>query len=176
MMLCIDPGHGMSNRTSGVFDPGAVAGSSQEANEVLLYALELERQWTKLGGACFLTRRDNTTSAPLRGRVIRATTAGATHLLSIHMNSVVSDQAHGTETLYFSNSSMATKVQKAMIKALGLRDRGIKPANLPILRFSGPCALAEIGFISNASDRAAMLDPMSRSKWAKEICEALLVK
>ncbi|ARU40019.1 hypothetical protein CCB80_02250 [Armatimonadetes bacterium Uphvl-Ar1] len=30
--ICLDAGHGMSNRTPGVFDPGAVAGGVREAD------------------------------------------------------------------------------------------------------------------------------------------------
>ncbi len=37
--ICLDAGHGMSNRTPGVFDPGAVAGGVRKADVALDWAL-----------------------------------------------------------------------------------------------------------------------------------------
>lgn len=37
--ICLDAGHGMSNRTPGVFDPGADAGGVREAGVALDWAL-----------------------------------------------------------------------------------------------------------------------------------------
>ncbi|EGU35072.1 N-acetylmuramoyl-L-alanine amidase, partial [Vibrio scophthalmi] len=71
-------------------------------------------------------------------------------------------QAHGTETLYYHTSkkgkALAGAVQKHIVKALGLRDRGIKSRQAEdrggyLLRYTqAPCVIVEPGFLSNDYD------------------------
>lgn len=81
-------------------------------------------------------------------------------VVSLHCNATVASSATGTETLYWHTSkagaSLAAKVQANMVRALGLRDRGIKPRdNLAVLRGTKcPAIIVEPFFISNANDYA----------------------
>lgn len=82
-------------------------------------------------------------------------------ILSFHLNSA-SPEAHGTEMLYYTNSSNSKKLaqifQKAALEATGLRDREIKPKTLAdrggslLVRTNCPCIILETGFVSNVHD------------------------
>lgn len=175
MRLCIDPGHGLHSSSPRHFDPGAVASSGErEADIVLAFARTLRTVCVANGIEVFMTRVTNDQPAPLVGRVQRATEAGADVLLSLHCNAAVDPRAHGTETLYRESREFAIEMQRATLAALGLRDRGVKRRpELAMLRFPKPCALIELGFISNAEDRAVLLDARSAPRFAAAIVVAL---
>lgn len=176
MKICIDPGHGMANRTPGTYDPGAThtegATRYEEADIALHYALGLKDVLRARNYPVFLTRDDRTDLAPLRGRTKQAEDQGCAIFLSIHMNDVESDDANGTETLYRGAASLdlARRLQGALVGVLGLRDRGVKErSELAVLRFDGPAALLELGFIANDRDRNRILQPSVRA----QVCEAI---
>lgn len=174
MRICIDPGHGQSNATPGQFDPGAVYGGSREADITLEYGLALrdailDRRWTPV-----MTRSSNLANCPLAGRVLRATNASCDVLISLHCNAADSETANGTETLFNTSQAFATRMQAAVVGALGLRDRGVKQRpGLAVLKFNGPCALIELGFLSNPFDRSVLLAAGAREHVAEQVCHAL---
>lgn len=163
MKLCIDPGHGNSNRKAGVYDPGAVSGSDAEATIVLQWALTGQFIAKEFGIPVFLTRDDESDPTPVGSRDDKAEAAGCTHFLSLHCNAATGT-ATGTETFYrdVRDKDWARLVQSAGIGALQLRDRGLKNesesqhSRLAIFDFDGPAALKEIGFIDNPKDLARM--------------------
>ena len=114
------------------------------------------------------------------GRDEQAELAECTHFLSLHMNAA-SAAATGTETFYRDRNDMlfAAKVQQAALAAMGLRDRGLKPEHasqhprLAIFDFDGPCALLEIGFITNAKDREKAMKRESRIAFATAFLASL---
>lgn len=151
--VCVDAGHGMSNSESGVYDPGCVHGTREEAPIALSWAFELERALKARGIPVFMTRMDNTTPCPLSSRTSRAKAEGCTHLISIHVNDFDSPSANGTETLYLDDESFAQSVHNKLMGVLKLANRGIKRRdNLAILRFSGKACLIELGFIKSTND------------------------
>ena len=153
MKLCIDPGHGMGNRTVGVYDPGCVANGLNEADVVLTWAEELNKAVTARGIQTFLTRKNKVESRPVGARAKLAREAGCTHFISIHVNDAESILANGTETLYYNSDDLAKEVQAAAVSYLGLKDRGVKyRSDLAVLKFIGPCCLLELGFIQNPCD------------------------
>jgi N-acetylmuramoyl-L-alanine amidase len=169
----IDPGHGHSNRTPGLFDPGAVNQAFHEADIVLTYAQALKLEAISRGWETFLTRTDNTIAAPLNRRVRRALDAGCNVLVSLHCNASALSGARGTETLYDAAYPLANRVQKGLVKTLGLLDRGVKHRDdLAILKFK-ESVLVELGFISNAYDLATMMQPDMPTKVAAAICDAI---
>ncbi|MGC4043505.1 MAG: N-acetylmuramoyl-L-alanine amidase [Armatimonas sp.] len=169
MKLCIDPGHGNSNRKSGVYDPGAEYGKDTEAAIVLEWALTGKWIAKERGIPVFLTRDDDSDPTPVSTRDDRAEQAGCTHFLSLHCNAA-SGSAHGTETYYrdSQDKAFAQKIQQAALKALELRDRGLKTESdsqhtrLAVLDFKGPASLLELGFIDAnaeiAPDRGRLKD------------------
>lgn len=175
MMVCIDPGHGMSNRTWGVFDPGAVGpDGTREADIVLAVAYVLRDECQRRGWSTMLTRRDNDEHSGLGWRVSRARSLGAECIVSLHCNAHTTAQAHGVETLYRDHQWVAEAVQRELVKETGLRDRGAKPrTDLAILKYERPAVLVELGFISSDGDRAAMLDPAWQWRASRAICNGL---
>lgn len=106
--------------------------------------------------------------------------------ISIHLNSD-SPAAHGTETLYNPQSEGKTSqgleckqyaqiIQKYLQKATGFTDRGLSQRpELAVLRKgrnNAAAALAEIGFLSNASEAKAL--KKNKKKYAKGFYDAFV--
>jgi len=95
--------------------------------------------------------------------------------LSIHANSVADRSAHGVETIILGRGGMAEKIakeiQKELVLATGLADRGVKVSNLHVLRetIGYPAVLTEIGFISNPKEEALM----KQDSWDKLVASAI---
>ena len=160
MKLCIDPGHGFSNRRPGLYDPGAEAAGVAEADIALQIALTGQWLCKQRGIACYMTRNDDSDPTPVGQRDDKAEAAGCTHFLSIHLNAA-DGRASGTETFYrdTTDKAWAQKVQDAALSAWGLNDRGLKSeassqhSRLAVFDFDGPAALLEVGFIDHSLDR-----------------------
>lgn len=136
MTICLDPGHGGS-------DSGANAFGQKESALTLKIANYCKEELAKYDVDVVMTR--TTDSRPsenaaqdLIDRVMMAKKAGASYIISIHLNSAASTSAHGAE-VYFPNTSgnaslssngqaMAKAIQSQLV-ALGLYDRGIKIRN-----------------------------------------------
>ena len=161
MKICIDAGHGMGNKTPGVFDPGAVGAKYREADMALGYAILLKAALDELRVPTFLTRVDNTRPCPVGQRAADATAAGCTALVSIHMNAY-NGRATGCEVLYRDvkkDLPLARALQAELVRMTGLKDRGvIARKDLAVLKFAaGPAVLIELGFIDNPQDRSLLL-------------------
>jgi N-acetylmuramoyl-L-alanine amidase len=176
MKICIDPGHGMSNRSPGVFDPGCTHTEGgilfKESDIVLKYGLTLKDILRARGVNVFMIRDDDTDPAPVAGRAKSAKDAGCEKYVSIHVNAAEVEQANGLEVLYNGNANkaLAEKMQKALIKVTKLRNRGAKErTDLAVLKFNGPAVLVELGFIANDGDRNTFLDPLIRD----QVCTAI---
>lgn len=182
MKLCIDPGHGLSNRAPGVYDPGATACGDAEADIALAWALALKKYATDAGIECFMTRDSAEDAAPVAKRAQRAQFSGCTHFISLHCNAAANPLARGTETFYrdSADKALAAKVQKAAMSAIGSADRGLKDESasqhnrLAVFGFQGPCCLLEIGFITNPGDRKKMKERERRIAFALAMVTALL--
>lgn len=136
MTICLDPGHGGS-------DSGANAFGQQESALTLKIANYCKEELEKYDVNVVMTRTTDTrpsenTAQDLIDRVMIAKKAGASYIISIHLNSAASTSAHGAE-VYFPNTSgnaslssngqaMAKAIQSQLV-ALGLYDRGIKIRN-----------------------------------------------
>jgi N-acetylmuramoyl-L-alanine amidase len=174
MMIAIDPGHGMSNKKWGVYDPGAISeeyGSVyKEADVVLQYGLTLRTVLLNRSIGVFMTRDDEKDHAPYQDRARNAENAGCTMFISLHMNSSEQQIARGTETLYRDDKDFAQKLQDAVLSVGGLKDRKIvKRDDLAVLKFQGLAALIELGFIYDDEDRKVLLNPQKRLA----ICNAI---
>ncbi|MBX9702282.1 MAG: N-acetylmuramoyl-L-alanine amidase [Acetobacteraceae bacterium] len=181
--VCVDPGHGMSNRTKGVFDPGAVhveAGVKfQEAAIALRYGLTLRDEFRARGIDVFMSRDDDTDHAPVGMRATNAKNAGCGMLISLHLNDFDDDSANGVEVLYGDDAdkALAQQFQTALLAVTKLRDRKIKPRpDLGVLKFKGPAVLIELGFIANDRDRETLLNPQVRAAVCKAIADVALAQ
>lgn len=183
MKICIDPGHGMSNRKNGIYDPGAThienGFTYQEAAIALRYGLALKDVFRAQQIEVFMTRDDETDHAPVGKRAAMAESAGCDLLISLHLNDFDDDTANGVEVLYknLSDIVLAQNLQDALIEVTGMRDRKIKQrTDLAVLKFDGAAILVELGFIANDRDREKLLDAQIRDAIvhaiAKTICAA----
>jgi N-acetylmuramoyl-L-alanine amidase len=174
MKVCIDPGHGMANRKPGVYDPGCVGNGREEAEIVMEWADELEKAFAVRGIPTFRTRTSRNEPTPVGQRASMAEKSDCTHFISIHVNDADSALAHGIETLYRDDSTMATKVQSALLAGLMLRDRGIKQrTDLAVLKFAGQAVLIELGFIKYPHDIEAMTNKVNIVRTCRLIVEAV---
>lgn len=107
------------------------------------------------------------TDVPLSVRAARANRAGAKAHIDFHHNAMSAawfDGPGGIETFIMTPRSanpnsyrLAQEVHPRIVKAMGLRDRGIKSANFAMLRETNMAAiLTEGGFMDSRVDRRAM--------------------
>lgn len=180
MRVCLDPGHGMGNRKSGVYDCGAESHGVEEATVAMDWANELRIILIRDGHKVVRTRINSSDPAPVGRRAGIAKEYNCEVMLSIHCNAA-DGTAHGTETFYrgAGNKALALAVNDACVAALGTRDRGVKTeeasqhSRLAVLAFPR-CVLLETGFIDNAGDRAAITDPVKRRAACEAIAKALV--
>jgi len=182
MNICLDPGHGMSNRKPGVPDTGASVRVGKqtitEAEIVMDWANDLRTILQAMGHKVVRTRKDALDPAPVIERAHIAMTHGCDVLISLHCNAATGT-AHGTETFYRGdrNRSLARACNDAVVAALGTKDRGIKTESQSQharLAVNFPRAvLIELGFIDFAPDRNAMLDPSKRAEACAALAEAI---
>lgn len=176
MRIAIDAGHGLSNRTAGVFDPGACAAGLQEADLTLEYATALRDALVALGLATWMVRSSHADPAPVGKRAARAEKAGCTAFVSLHTNAADSAQARGLEVLYRTEDDLplARALQRRLVPVSYLADRGVKlRTDLAVLKFRGPAVLIELGFITNQGDRARLVDDVWRRRVVAEIAATI---
>lgn len=165
--IVLDPGHGGR-------DPGAVSGGGLKEKDVnLAVAQELTALLLATGAVVTVTRTSDDYVA-IKDRLAMANASGADFLISIHCNGFSNPAAHGTETFHYASSRtgklLAEKLQAAMRKALGRRDRGVKTANFAMLRLAAmPAALVELMFITNPQEELLLRTPCMAECAAKAL-------
>lgn len=182
MKVAIDPGHGMSNASSGVFDPGAVKRVGNvtfaEADIVLRYGHTLKRLFEQNGIEVFMTRTSSADPAPVGDRARRATAAGCTHFVSLHLNAHNTAQANGVEVQFRSiqkDKPLADAIQRRLLQITGLNNHhNDQRLDLAVLTFApGPAVLIELGFITNETDRNFLLEGRNRDAICQGIFEVV---
>lgn len=150
--IVIDAGHGG-------YDAGAVKGSRFEKNDNLRLALAVGERLQKCGINVVYTRTTDE-FIPLLERSRISNSRNVDLFVSFHRNSATNENANGVETLIYTNASSksqrtAEALQQALASAGIQSNRGVKRANLSVLReTSAPALLLELGFISNDQDNA----------------------
>lgn len=157
MLIAYDAGHGKN--TAGKRSPsGKVTEREWYFNDEVArsFAKELSNYNVKL------LRTDDPTGnrdVSLKERTDKANKANADVYISFHHNAYQSRWGNhtGVETYYYKGNkpgqALASKVQKALVSAYGLRDRGIKTNNLHITRETRMVAvLVEGGFMDSNID------------------------
>lgn len=120
------------------------------------------------------------TDISLSARTNKANKAGADYLVDYHHNANTAKWGSwtGTETYCYPNSktgqALAKAVHPAIIKSMGLRDRGIKSANFHMLRESHmPAILIEGGFMDSTIDIKKMRDDKVLERTGQALADAL---
>ncbi|WP_373598175.1 N-acetylmuramoyl-L-alanine amidase [Paraclostridium bifermentans] len=167
----VDAGHGG-------YDSGAPGiGGKNEDDVNLEVAKRVEQKLQAKNIEVKMSRTDDTFIS-LSGRADMANNYGADAYVSVHQNSADGVAATGIETYYHENKEMykplASNIQTNAINNTGARDRGVKPANLAVLRESNmPSALFECGFISTQSDYNNLVNPAYQDKLATSIADGV---
>lgn len=181
MRIAIDPGHGMSNSRTGVYDPGATHSENgityEEAAINLQYGLALKVVFQARGHDVFMTRADAEDNAPVGERARNAENAGCDVFISLHVNDDDDDTANGLEVLYrdSDDEQLAQKLQDVLLEVTGFRDRKIKQrTNLAVLKFDGVAVLIELGFIANDENRNTILNPQKRQAICEKIADVVI--
>src|SRR5690625_2778358 len=117
---------------------------------------------------------------PLRERTNKANSAKADILISCHHNANTGKWGNwtGTETYHYPGSTkgkqLAQAIHPEVVKAYGLRDRGIKSANFHMLRESNmPAILIEGGFMDSTVDIKKLRDKKVLEQAGKNIADAI---
>lgn len=123
---------------------------------------------------------DTADDTPLSERTQRANDAKADLFVSIHYNAFqgVWGTHGGVDVHYYPSSTkgkrLADLVQVELVKATGLRDRGIKASNFYVLRRTVmPAILCECGFMDNLDEAKLMLDESYQRKVAEAIARGV---
>ena len=169
----INYGHGPLN--SGGYDPGAIGPTgyrestqNKEVGERVVVKL-------KANGWDVLTIKDG----DLADITNQANAFKPDTFISIHADSFSNSQAHGVTTFALApggqGEKIAKEIQKELVLATGLTDRGVKFANFHVLRetIGYPAVLVEAGFISNPLEEALMKQDAWDDKVATAICRGI---
>ena len=175
-VIILDPGHGMSNRRAGRYDPGACAFGETEAEIVMEWANILRGILRARGFAVVRTRVDRNDPAPIGQRAAIARRYSGSFMLSLHCNAA-NGRARGSECFYrgSENKATAARFSAAIARHLATPDRGAKTESssqhgrLAVMSFQ-PCFLLELAFIDNAADHAALTEDPDIIRQA---CESL---
>jgi N-acetylmuramoyl-L-alanine amidase len=171
-LVVIDPGHGGS-------DPGATSiTNNYEKTFTLALALKVQAILQQESDIEVIMTRETDVYPTRSERVKLANDLKVDVFVSIHGNSVLSSpQITGTETFYYQRASskeLANSIHKHLVKAMGLKDRGVKNGNLQVIRETEmPAVLLEVGFLSNISDEEAMMSETIQTKAAQAIVDGI---
>ncbi|MFC5464972.1 N-acetylmuramoyl-L-alanine amidase [Lederbergia graminis] len=179
MKIMIDAGHGPN--TAGKRSPD---GSLREFQFTSAVAEYLEEELNNYQGVqtSFSHDASRRIDVPLIERTNRANAWKADLFISIHANAYTGrwHTGGGIETYVYTTRpkealELANKVQNELIKATGLRNRGVKSADFHVLRESNMTAiLTECGFYDNKEELALLKKDSYRRKCADAICKGIV--
>lgn len=179
--IVIDPGHGGH-------DPGAIGVTGLKEKEVNLDIARRVAAILEQENANVIMTREEDVFVPLIERSNKANEVEADLFVSIHANSSESPSTNGTSTYYYAPSTLpglyaqrearenlASKVQHHLVANLGIRDAGVRTANLSVLRNTTmPSILVETAFLSYELEEALLKTDEFRDKAAMAIAQGIL--
>ncbi|MCS7337557.1 MAG: N-acetylmuramoyl-L-alanine amidase [Verrucomicrobiae bacterium] len=193
-IVALDPGHGGK-------DKGYHKGAHQEKKYTLSLARELRSELERAGLRVVLTREADV-NVGLAARTAIARRRGAQLFVSLHFNStaVGAQSVRGAEVYCltpvggrstnsrrsgserdpgsrFNDESVlaAFHIQRALVKRLGMEDRGVRRAQFEVLRTAAmPAVLVEAGFMSHPVEGAKLRDASFRRELAKAIAAGIM--
>ena len=179
--LYLDPGHGG-------LDPGAIYGGVKEEDINLEIALKLKEELENNGAVVYLTREgdydlSNGSSdrkrADLYRRSVLINNSGCDMYLSLHLNAITSGNNRGAQVFYDdinSNNVNLAKIMQKQLKSDLYTNRKYKEVSDGYLyrRVKIPGVLIEIGFLSNANERAQLKRDTYQKKVVKSITKGIM--
>lgn len=156
-LVCIDPGHGGTDR-------GSTSGGRDEANDNLAMALALREELLRRGIGVAMTRTSDV-SVALKNRPAIANSVDADYFISLHRNAVESGSAQGIEVWHSRRAgahtlSFADHVENALLDAGVTKSRGCRGGSAgnpnqdyAVCRLTEmPAVLVELGFLTDWED------------------------
>jgi N-acetylmuramoyl-L-alanine amidase len=176
-LIVIDPGHGGN-------EPGAISRGLFEKNLNLDIAMRTNALLKRKGARTYIIREEDS-YVDLFERTQIANKLKATLFLSIHNNAMEDKNFQGTMTLYypsapsykkFSSKDFAAIIQKNLLANIPTIDRKIvERPNLVVLRDTNmTAALAEIAYLTNATDRNKLKSDSFKQKTAIALSNSVL--
>ena len=202
-VVVLDPGHDLrSNRATEPIGPGSatrkikdgggtrgVVSGLTEAELNLRVALRLRPLLERAGVRVVMTRtRTGGTSMGNVARARIANRAGAALFLRIHADGSTDRSVRGTHTLHpalrrgwtddvYGRSRRAARiVQRELVRALGLPDRGLRErADFTGFNWADvPVILVELGFMTSPTDDRVLARPAYQQRAALGLCRGAL--
>lgn len=180
VLIVVDPGHGGD-------DLGTYYGNMIE-KEINMDICQRLAKMLKEENINYVFTREADINIDVKERAAFANKLNATLFLSVHNNNMEGQPNYkGTETLYSSlknpvdskvdGKRFAQIVQNELVRDLKMIDNGIILRNdLAVTRRTTmPAVIAEIGYISNQSDRSKLSTESFREKAARALCNAVKI-
>ena len=172
MKIIIDPGHGGTD--SGAIGPTALQEKYVNWQIAVITAGELARH-----GIVVTFTRAGDERVSLDKRVRIANDANADYFVSIHANSASNPRATGTETYAYApgveGDRLAHSIQRSLVQAIGLADRGVKYDTLKVVRETTmPAVLVEVAFLNNPDEEKLLRNDAFLEKAGVSIGKGIL--
>lgn len=177
--IVIDPGHGGPEDLGVVVPEGPLRWT--EADLVFDVAARLEGRLAAAGMRVHLTRGPSP-AKPMTGaeRAALANSLGADLLISLHVDGLDNEDAHGVATYHYGTGNgltstvgerLANLVQREIVVRTGMQDCRIHAKTWELLRLTRmPAVRVDLGYLTSPQDRDRLVDPLFR----EQIVEAIL--
>ncbi len=170
-VVVLDAGHGGS-------DPGAQRGDVNEADVTMAIINKLKKVLEGKGARIVMTRSDNTFIS-LEERVRITNQVNPNLFLSVHINSLQStSDIRGIETYYQTDQSrpLAARVHESLVTGLGAPDRSVRKARFYVINHTPvPAILAEVGYITNKTERDRLISSDYQLKIANALARGVML-
>ncbi|MBP8265870.1 MAG: N-acetylmuramoyl-L-alanine amidase [Zoogloea sp.] len=178
-IVVVDPGHGGSAAVGGS-SPNNATGPAGTLEKTLTLQIgrRLAVHLSAAGHTAVLTR-DADVNLGLTARAEIARARQAALFLSIHLNGDANPAIQGSETWLHSmhsaaSADFAAAIQRRLVVASGLRNRGVKSKELGVLNSAHhwpgtACCLVEVSFLTDPHEEARL----DRADYQDEIAKAL---
>lgn len=164
--ITLDPGHGGEQKVEKSSANRAVGpGGTLEKELTLSLGLAVQAVLKERGHSIHMTRESDENFG-LKKRANKSRDKGSDVFVSIHFNGCDTPDVQGTETYYHIGAATASRrlaacVQKAVRYVTGLRDRGVKRANMTVLQPSEhapctACCLVEVSFLTDPREEGRL--------------------
>lgn len=168
--IVLDPGHGGDSGSSGPM------GLSE--GYVNLEIAKVVAEGLEQCGAKVVLTRDKNEFVSLAERVRISNDNKPDITISIQQNIFSDDQMGGTETFYYPGDIEGKKISqyihRELTVALMLKDMGVKPADLFVLReTNNPSVMVNTAALSNPEEERLLSEPKFRQKAAKAIISGI---
>ncbi|OGH99968.1 MAG: hypothetical protein A2039_05830 [Candidatus Melainabacteria bacterium GWA2_34_9] len=167
--VVLDAGHGGQ-------EPGAIRAGNYEKN-ITIDITQRVKTYLKQAGINVIMTREEDETVSLKQRAAITNTEDPDVFVSIHINSSENLGVRGLETYYYTPQSkaLAQSVHAKMVNNINSPDRGIRTARFYVIRNTAvPAILAEVGYLSNDSERYSILTEERKDATARAIANGII--